>query len=331
MDKSFKILFKKKFLITGGSGFIGTNLIIDLLKINANIINLDLQKPKINSHFKIWKNFDINNYNKLKIFIKKFNPDYIINLAATTDLDGKDLNYYKTNIIGVENIIKASLKLKKLKRIIFCSTRLVCKIGYQPKSFEDYCPTTIYGKSKVNGEKILKKKKYKKFIKWTNIRITSLWGPWFDVPYKNFFETIKNRLYFNPTDKKIYKSFGYVENSIFQIKKILITKEKLVNKKTFYLCDYEPIELKSFSKLIAKEFRVKSPTSIPFILLFLIAKLGDFLRFFNLKFILTSFRLNNLVTNMIYDTKELELLTNKLPFDQKTGIKRTIKWLKFKN
>ena len=112
-------LKNKKILITGGSGFIGTNLIIELLKHTKKIINLDIKKPKYHKHSKFWKNFDINNFEDLKKLINKYSPDFIVNLAAKTDLDGNTLDYYKTNTTGAENIIKISMKLKKLKRVIF--------------------------------------------------------------------------------------------------------------------------------------------------------------------------------------------------------------------
>ena len=151
-------LTNKRILITGGSGFIGTNLIIELLKHTKKIINLDIKKPKYLKHSKFWKNYDINNFKDLKKIINKYSPDFIVNLAAKTDLNGETLDYYQTNTSGAENILKISMKLKKLKRVVFFSTRLVCQIGYVPKNDNDYCPTTIYGESKVLGEKILKKK-----------------------------------------------------------------------------------------------------------------------------------------------------------------------------
>ena len=131
--------------------------------------------------------------------------------------------------------------------MVFFSTRLVCQIGYVPKNNNDYCPTTIYGESKALGEKILKRKKYKKFKKWVNTRPTSLWGPWFDEPYKNFFDVIKKRLYMHPSNKKIYKSFGYVENSVFQIIKLMLAPSRSVEKKTFYFSNFSDWKKSEFA------------------------------------------------------------------------------------
>ena len=323
----FNKLLNKKFLITGGSGFIGTNLINNLMYYSNKIINVDLTKPKINNHNNFWLNLDINDYYKLNKLCRNFKPDYIINLAAKTDLNGTDLKYYRTNFKGVENLIKCSLNLKKLKKILFFSSRLVCKIGYQPKNFSDYCPSTIYGESKVLGEKILNSKKYKNFKKWSNIRVTSLWGPWFDVPYKNFFLMIKNGIYFKPTNNKIFKSFGYIDNSIFQIKKLLSCNKIHTQKKNFYLSDYEPIEINEFANKIANNFNSSKPIKIPFFLLDLGAKFGDILKLFNISFPITTFRLNNLKTNMIYDTKDLKKISGSLPYDINMGIRKTVKWI----
>ena len=131
----------------------------------------------------------------------------------------------------------------------------------------------------------------------------------------------------HPSNKKIYKSFGYVENSVFQIIKLMLAPSKFVEKKTFYLCDYENIELKSFSNKISYHFKVMKPLKIPFVLLKLTSIFGDFLKLFNIKFPLTSFRLNNLITNMKHDTVNLKKITGNLPFSLNKGIYKTIKWM----
>jgi len=69
----------KTILVTGGSGFIGTNLILELKKTNAKIINLTRHPPQID--VKTY-NFDISNKEKLNDVLKKENPNYVMHLAA---------------------------------------------------------------------------------------------------------------------------------------------------------------------------------------------------------------------------------------------------------
>ena len=49
-----------RVLVTGGSGFIGTNLIEYLMNIpDVQIMNIDKQRPKIENQLSYWKNIDI--------------------------------------------------------------------------------------------------------------------------------------------------------------------------------------------------------------------------------------------------------------------------------
>ena len=60
-----------------------------------------------------------------------------------------------------------------------------------------------------------------------------------------------------------------------------------------------------------------------------IAKIGDFLQVLGWKNPpLTSFRLNNLITNMVYDMSDLENLCGKLPYNLEEGVKITADWMK---
>ena len=182
-----------KLLITGGSGFIGTNLINHLLKLKEYILlSIDVNQPKIEEHKHLWKLVDICDVTLLKKTIKEFQPDYVIHLAARTDLLGKELLSYNANIGGVINLLDALEEVPNLKRAIFASSMYVCEPGYMPKDSEDYAPHTLYGESKVKTEKIIKSRN-PQYI-WSIFRPTSIWGPWVGEPYDKFFRIVLNRM-----------------------------------------------------------------------------------------------------------------------------------------
>jgi len=318
----------KRIVITGGSGFIGTNLIDYLYKKNFQIVNIDTKSPRNPDQIIYWNQLNILDYQELKKKLSEFNPNFICHLAARTDLLGKTLLEYDENINGTRNLIKASKELSSLEKIIFFSSRMVCPIGYQPKSEFDYNPPNKYGESKVLGEKIVREELKKSDCSWIILRPTSIWGPWFDIPYKNFFDLIKSNKYYHPGNKKIEKSFGFIGNSVYQIYSLLKNNDESSNYKTMYLADYCPIDLERMANSIQKEFNSKNIKRAPIIILKLLAIIGDVLKVLGYSNPpLTTFRLNNLLTNMIYESKELRTIANELPYSMEEGISITCKWM----
>ena len=112
-----------KLLITGGSGFIGTNL-LEHFKNKYIVRNIDFNKPKIQDKDSYWDNIDITNYSELEKYILNFSPDYILHLAARTDLQGKTIEDYSANTIGVKNLMDIVNLLPNLKKIIITSSCL---------------------------------------------------------------------------------------------------------------------------------------------------------------------------------------------------------------
>ena len=318
-----------KILCTGGSGFIGTNLVDDAVRQQHEVINYDINLPRNQNHNRYWIEGDILDSRKVNNTIKNFDPDVIIHLAARTDLNGKDISDYSANIDGVMNIIQSTEFCRNLHLILFASSRLVCRIGYQPKTEDDYCPTTLYGESKMIGERLIKENAKKISCPWLIFRPTSIWGPWFGTPYKEFFMSIINGHYMHPKNHLIKKSYGYVGNTVFALNQLLKNFPVELNKKTIYMCDYEPIEVLDWAKQIASMYGVKPPREVNLILLEFLAKCGDMVRTLGYKEpIITSFRLNNIITDMIYDTNDLEKYCGPLPFTQSEGIKATLSWLR---
>ena len=111
----------KNFLITGGSGFIGSHFVELLLSNNKKIINIDIKKDKFlkikNKNYKFFQG-NICNYKFLdKIINKKI--DCIVNFAAQTHVDRSidfPKDFVQNNILGTFNILEI-LRKKKLRPI----------------------------------------------------------------------------------------------------------------------------------------------------------------------------------------------------------------------
>ena len=316
-------------LITGGSGFIGTNLVGYFASIGDQVLNIDILPPRNQTHSAYWKNVDLLDADALRKSVHEFQPDVILHMAARTDLNGESLADYASNTVGVSNLLAAIAELTTLRRIIFASSRLVCRIGYHPMSEFDYCPSTPYGESKVLGEQIVRSAASRIPCPWVIVRPTSIWGPWFDVPYKTFFLTIANGHYFHPGKAKILKSFGFVGNTVHQLASLLKADSVHVSGRTLYLADYPPIDVAQMADAIQRAENARPVYSLPVALLRVAACAGDVIKKFGYAHPpLTSFRLENLLTPMVHDLHALESAVGKLPYTMHEGVEITVTWLR---
>ena len=163
----------KKVIVTGGSGFIGTNLVDFLIKKRFFVINIDKltyssnkYKSKIrnNQNYKLIKS-DIVNKNKLIEVIKKNKPKAIFNLAAETHVDRSidgPKNFIHSNIIGTFSILESLRLLRKKKintKLIHISTDEVYgDIEKNLRSNENfkYAPSSPYSASKASADHLVK-------------------------------------------------------------------------------------------------------------------------------------------------------------------------------
>jgi nucleoside-diphosphate-sugar epimerase len=315
----------EKILVIGGSGFIGTNLINYLGSKAVDILNLDINDPKIEGHKTYWKKVDICDKECLEQSIFEFSPDYIIHLAARTDLNGGSLGDYSANIEGITNLLEVLDSVSSLKRVVFTSSMYVCEPGYKPENFEDYNPHTIYGESKVLTEKLIKDKNPS--YTWSIIRPTSIWGPYFGEPYDLFFKIVLGRKYFHMGEKACRKTYGYIDNFIYQLFCVIDAKEEDIHMKVFYLGDYEPYDITEWSNEIAEIEGFKIP-NVPYFVFQLAGWFGDLLKTVSIRFPMTSFRLKNMTTDNVHDLSLIKKIAPNLPVSRKRGTINTIKWVK---
>jgi nucleoside-diphosphate-sugar epimerase len=318
-------------VITGGSGFIGTNLIALLGKElpELRLVNLDINPPREPAQRDYWLECDASDTQEVTSVLAASGSCQIVHLAARTDLDGRTLADYSINgVSGTNALLEAIRRAPNVERVLFASSRLVCRIGYTPSSDVDYCPPNHYGESKVAGE--LAVREATGLPTWAIIRPTSIWGPYFGTPYLEFFLACARGQYLHPSGRRVLKDFGYVENTAFQIMKLLMARPQAVNGQTFYLCDYQPIDVRSFAAEIAIVSDARLPREVPVAALWLAARFGDILASTGIYAHppLTSFRLDNLMTDMTFNTVGLQGITGNLRFDQSEGIQRTVAYLR---
>ena len=114
---------EKKILVTGGAGFIGTNLVNELRSRGYNVFICDL----LNHELKNYIRCDIRNFRQLeKVFNKLGSFDFVYHLAAEYGRwNGEDYyeNLWQTNVIGTKHIIKLQEK-HKFKMIFFSSAEV---------------------------------------------------------------------------------------------------------------------------------------------------------------------------------------------------------------
>lgn len=314
-----------KVVVTGGSGFIGTNYIRYLLdEVSAEVINIDKAPPKNSDHQPFWRECNVLDVKKCSEIIAEFNPDFLVHLAANVRTDLVDIEAFKTNYDGVENLIEACKKAPNLKRVIFTSTQLVCRVGYMPKHDRDYMTSTAYGESKRMGEEIVRNAGELPFA-WTIIRPVSIWGPWHGEPYRNFFKAVSQGWYVHIGDGHYKRSLGYVKNSVRQIHAMLETDLENVNGKTFYIADSLPADLYDMAEMIREATGARKIRKFPKFLAKAVALTGDLLQKAGWRNVpLTSFRLNNITTEYVFDLTPTMNLTRFEPTDLKTAVDETL-------
>ncbi len=172
---------KKRIIVTGGAGFIGSTLIKHIAKkLKGNILNLDkltyagnlssLENISQNEGYSFEK-LDICDKTNIQLMIEKYEPTNIIHLAAETHVDksiDSSINFIKTNIIGTYNLLQCSLNYwKKLnnyqkKKFLFqhvSTDEVYGSLDFGSGIFTEktaYDPSSPYSASKASSDHLVR-------------------------------------------------------------------------------------------------------------------------------------------------------------------------------
>ncbi len=181
-----------RILVTGGLGFIGTNLIPYLLRDNdySSITVIDnlrhTANPENISNFETNKKFkftngDIRDISLINELVQK--NDIIVNLAAETFVDNSIAGsrlFFETNVLGSHNLLEAA-RLNGIKKFIQTSTDEVwgqVKMGEYFTEKTPYSPRNPYAASKASADHMVRAFGETYGLPYNIVHFTNLYGPW---------------------------------------------------------------------------------------------------------------------------------------------------------
>lgn len=237
---------KKKILVTGGTGFLGSQTILELKKTKFDITSLSLNKPLLKQKIKKVKYIycDISNKKNLKKLNKNF--DYIINFAGY--VEHQNQHTISKHFKGCKNLVDHFGK--NLRLFIQIGSSLEYSGNYFPNFEKDICrPRSNYGKSKLKATNFLKKKK----INYVVLRLYQIYGP-FQKNNRLIPQVINNLLRngnLKVTSGSQKRDYLYIDDFTRLIKKIL--KKKKINNGIYNVGTGKSIEIKKIINFIYKK------------------------------------------------------------------------------
>jgi GlcNAc-P-P-Und epimerase len=319
---------KDRILITGASGFIGTNLMERLAKTGARLLNIDPNPPLDPSHAPFRRNGDIMDAAALNASFASFKPTHVIHLAARTDCD-ETLTVeegYQTNTVGTANVLAAIKATPEVRKAIITSSQFVFNKGAElPMDDSDYAPVTVYGQSKAITERLTRESNLE--CCWTLLRPTNVWGPWHIRHTKQFFRILRWGLYVHPGREPVIRSYAYVGNVVEQMVRILEADGGIVDRKTFYAGD-APLDILDWVNGFSIALKGKPVVVIPRGWLRLVARGGDLIsKITRRQFFITSSRFASMTRDYRTPMDRTFAALGPNRFNLAEGIRETVAWL----
>ena len=275
------VIENKKILITGGMGFIGSNLARKMVNLNNQVTIVDSLIPEYGGNLRNIEGFkdkisvnlsDIRDENSIFEIVK--DHDYLFNLAGqTSHLDSMQDPFTDLDINAKAqlSILEACRKNNPEIRILFASTRQVYgKPNYLPvDEIHPLHPVDVNGINKIAGEQyhILYQEVYG--IESSVLRLTNTYGPRMRI--KDARQTflgiwIRNLLEGKPIevfgDGKQRRDYNYIED-VLDALLIAATEEHAIGK-VYNLGAPDSISLENTAKIMCQEFEGSNYQMIPF-------------------------------------------------------------------
>lgn len=276
-----------KILITGGAGFIGYHLGLNILqgRPDAELVVVDclndyydpkLKKDRIESLTKTFKErvtfkkIDICDKDKIEDLFESHQFASVIHLAAQAGVTYARTNpeaYIRTNVVGFFNVIDAAAR-HRVNRFVYASSSSVYGSNSKmPFSEEDHCknPMSLYAATKLSNEMISSSYFYTHKLKTIGLRFFNVYGPW-GRPDMAYFKWTDAMVHNEPIEMRnkgeMYRDMTYIDDVVVAVSKIIFDYDwNTVSHEVFNVGNRNPVKMADVLQFIQQELAMQ-PTIV---------------------------------------------------------------------
>jgi nucleoside-diphosphate-sugar epimerase len=315
---------KRKVLLTGSAGFVGKELLKELVK-EHEVVSMDKNESSGN----LGTFYKVDMRSEIDIPVNSW--DVVIHCAAAKgDWNILDDDFYFDNVVATRNLLNYLRKCKVGHLIHFSTVAVYSRensIGDETTLLE---PNSVYGQTKLESELLIKEYAAENLIPTVVLRPSVIYGR---NNYANMYNLIKllNRGYpFQINPEGIVKSHVSILNVVDVVMNFVIIKHKVDGLEIYNLTERPYLNLNSLLDIICSELGVKTPTiNIP---LWLVSALFSFLgsvgKLVRRDLGFTKERLQKLSSSTHYTSEKLWDLMGGQIYKSEDQLRDMVKWFK---
>ncbi len=313
-----------KFFLTGGSGFIGYHIHQSIPQ--HQIVNFGRSAPSF-SHQSTFIQGNICDFKALDKAMRNYPCEAILHLAGEwRDFGLSEKTFFEVNAKGTENVVKAAEKNHIEKILYFSSVAVYGNLENPADESSPTKPESVYGKSKLAGEKILiqwsKEKPSRELIIF---RPAGIYGEENSGNMLRLIKQIHSGLYFNIGKADNIKSTAYVKN-IVDATWFLINKMK-PGFEIYNYVDKPQLSVRATVELIAGSLGKSKPITLPVGFIYVIGVFFDLIiKIFGKNLPISTYRINKLRKATNFKADKILKAGFRPKYDNIQGLKSMVKW-----
>lgn len=259
-----------KILVTGGSGFLAQHLIHGLVQqgyTDLRIFNRRASAEMLKKDFEISYG-DLCDAESVATAVR--GCEVVFHVAAKAGIWGSYQSYYKPNVIGTQNVLKACQRFG-VKKLIYTSTPSVVfngqplanvseRVGYGHRGL------CAYEKTKIIAEKIVLAANRKNNLLTIALRPHLMWGPGDRNLIPTLLQKVKHHRLFQVGNGENWVDLTYVENAAqAHILAMQSLGQRKVDGKAYFISQNDPVQLWEWIRILLQRLQLPAVTKkIPY-------------------------------------------------------------------